>query len=516
MGSFWGELKRRNVFKVAVAYVVSAWVLIQVADIFLSTFDAPQWIMQAGIVLSVVGFPVFVILIWFYGPTPARVKPTSAKIPPKTQYAKSGDIHIAYQVFGEGDVDVVYMPGFTSQIEHYWDEPNFARWLRRFGSFARVILFDKRGTGLSDHVSELPGVDDRMDDVRAVMDAAGIERAAILGISEGGSLATLFAATYPSRSQALILYGAFAKFSSWFPTQEALDGFLEYAENNWGAGETMPMFAPSRKDDPAFQQWWAKQERLGANPRAAATLMRMNSQIDIADILHSVVVPTLVIHRTEDMVVNVEGGRFLAQNIPKAKYVELPGVDHLPFVGENAEQILDEIDKFLTGHRLAVDFNRALATVLFTEIVGSPAKAQELGDQAWGDLRVQHDKIVRQELKRYRGNEVQSTGDGFVVTFDGPTRAIRCAQAIVTAVNSLGIEVRAGLHTGEIEFVNNDARGIAVNIAAQVTALAHARDVIVSRTVKDLVAGSGIVFEDFGNHELKGVPDVWNLLRVTD
>ena len=434
---------------------------------------------------------------------------------PRTQYAKSGDVHIAYQVFGEGAVDLVFVPGFVSHIENYWDEPNFARWLRRLGSFSRVIMFDKRGTGLSDQVSELPGMDQRLDDVRAVMDEVGIERAAIFGISEGGSLATLFAATHPERSQALIIYGGFAQFSSWFPTQEALEGLIQYIDKNWGSGESMPMFAPTKEGDLAFQQWWGKFERLGASPGAVKTLMRMNSQIDITEILPSVNVPTLVIHRKDDTLVRVEAGRLLAERIPGAKYVELSGADHLPFVGENSDRILDEMEHFLTGETSAPNVERMLATVVFTDIVGSTAKAQALGDQAWGDLQDLHDKAVRKELARFRGNEIKWTGDGFLVAFDRPARAIQCALAIVNTVRALGLEVRAGIHTGEVDFLKNDIRGIAVHIASRVADLANGGDVVVSRTVKDLVAGSGISFQDYGTHELKGVPEQWKLFRAS-
>jgi class 3 adenylate cyclase len=434
---------------------------------------------------------------------------------PRTQYAKSGDVHIAYQVFGEGAVDLVFVPGFVSHIENYWDEPSFARWLRRLGSFSRVIMFDKRGTGLSDQVSELPGMDQRLDDVRAVMDAVGIERAVIFGISEGGSLSTLFAAIHPERTQALIVYGGFAQFSSWFPTQEALESLIQYIDKNWGSGESMPMFAPTKEGDLAFQQWWGKFERLGASPAAAITLMRMNNQINITEILPSINVPTLVIHRKDDVTVNVEGGRLLAERIPGAKYVELSGTDHLPWVGENSDRILDEMEHFLTGETSTPSVERVLATVVFTDIVGSTARAQTLGDQAWGDLQDLHDKAVRKELARFRGNEVKWTGDGFLAAFDRPARAIQCALAIVSTVRALGIEVRAGIHTGEVDFVKNDIRGIAVHIASRVADLANGGDVVVSRTVKDLVAGSGISFQDYGTHELKGVPEQWKLFRAS-
>ncbi len=433
---------------------------------------------------------------------------------PVTRYAKSGDVHIAYQVFGNGSVDLVLVPGFVSHIEHYWDEPSFAHWLRRLTNFARVVMFDKRGTGLSDRVSELPGIEQRMDDVGAVMDAVGIERAALLGISEGGSLATFFAAAQPDRCRMLVLYGAFAQFSSWFPTAEDLDAFIEYVDRDWGTGASLPRFAPSRQNDATFRDWWARRERLGASPSAAITLMRMNSQIDITAILPSVRVPTLVIHRTDDVTINVEGGRLLAERIPGARLIELPGVDHLPYVGDNSEQIADHIEEFLTGSKPADSSDRVLATVLFTDIVESTARAEALGDRRWRDLLEAHNKVVRAELERFRGSEVRFTGDGFLTTFDGPARAIRCALAIAGGVRPLGIDVRIGLHTGEVNFSGGDVHGIAVHIAARVAALSGAGETLVSRTVKDLVAGSGISFKDLGIHALKGIPEEWQLFRA--
>ena len=434
--------------------------------------------------------------------------------PIKTRYAKNGDISVAYQIFGEGDVDLVMVPGFISHIENYWDEPRWAQWLRRLGSFSRVILFDKQGTGLSDRSSKLPGMDERMDDVRAVMDSVGIEQAAIFGISEGGSLATLFAASHPDRSQALILYGAFAQFTSWFPTQEALEGLFQYIDSAWGSGESLPMFAPTMQDDLALKEWWGRFERLGASPGAAKKIMRMNSQIDITDILPSVKVPTLIIHRRDDVTVNVEGGRLLAERIPNAKYVELSGIDHLPFVGENPNQILDEMAQFLTGELRPIETERILATVLFTDIVDSTKRAAELGDRQWRDLLEGHHSLVRGELNRFRGQEVDTAGDGFLATFDGPARGIRCACAIRDSVSSLGITIRAGLHTGECEVMDDKVSGIALHIGARVMGVAGPSEVLVSNTVKDLVAGSGLHFNDRGVHDLKGVPGEWRLFAV--
>jgi len=433
---------------------------------------------------------------------------------PATRYAKSGDVHVAYQEFGDGPVNIVFVPGFVSHIDNYWTHPNVVRWLERLGSFARVVMFDKRGTGLSDHVGELPGMDERMDDVRAVMDAVGMERAAVFGISEGGSLAALFAAHHPQRCDALIAYGAFAQFTSWFPTEEALEGLFSYIDTDWGTGNSLPLFAPTSEGDVAFQEWWGRFERLGADPGAAITLMRMNSQIDITGILPSIHVPTLVIHRTEDTLIDFDAGELLAERIPNAQLVELPGRDHLPWVGEDPLRIIDEIEQFLTGTKSEPVVDRVLATLLFTDIVDSTITAGTVGDERWRNLLHAHDNAVRSELARFRGIEIKNTGDGFLATFDAPARAIRCALSICEAVRAVGLEVRAGLHTGEIHLVNGDVKGISVHIASRVADLAGPREVIVSRTVKDLIAGSGVTLEPYGTHSLKGVPEQWELFRA--
>jgi len=424
---------------------------------------------------------------------------------PVTRYAKSGDVHIAYQVFGNGSIDLVFAPGFISHIENYWDHPELARWLLRLGSFARVVIFDKRGTGLSDPVPEIPSLEQRMDDVRAVMDAVGIESAAQLGISEGGALAALFAATYPERCQRLVLYGTFAR---WPITANALEPYLKYVDRDWGTGRSLPIWAPSRRDDPTLQHWWGRFERLGASPSAAMAVLQMASQIDITDILSSVHVPTLIIHCTEDTLIDVECGRFLAQHIPGARLIELPGEDHLFFVHE---KIGDCIEEFLTGSIAIAESHRVLATVLFTDIVGSTARAEQMGDQCWHNMLDAHHTTVRRELARYRGNEIRSLGDGFLATFDGPARAVRCACAISEAVGPLDIQVRCGLHTGEIETAGDDVQGIAVHIASRVSALAEAGEILVSRTVKDLVAGSGLHFKERGKHSLKGLQEPMEL-----
>lgn len=435
-------------------------------------------------------------------------------MPPLTRYTKTGDVHIAYQVFGDGPVDLVLAPPFVSHIENYWDQPDLARWLHRLGSYARVAMFDKRGTGMSDRTSDLPGLDQRMDDVRAVMDAAGMDRAALLGISEGGPLMGFFAATHPDRCRALVLYGSFARFTSWLPTAEALEAFLAYIDRDWGSGKSLGMFAPSRQSDLAFQNWWGRFERLGASPAAAIALMRMNSQIDITDIVPTIRVPTLVIHRTNDVTINVEGGRFLADHIPGARYAELPGTDHIPCVGDNAAEIADLIEEFLTGSIAAVSTERVLATVLFIDIVGSTELAARLGDRRWRDLLDGYYAAARRELTHFRGREIDTAGDGLFAAFDGPARAIRCARAMSEAARGLGLDTRVGVHTGECEVIGEKIGGIAVHIGARVAGEANVSEILVSSTVKDLVAGSGIQFEDRGVHVLRGVPGEWRLCSV--
>ena len=407
----------------------------------------------------------------------------------------------------------MYIPGFISNIETYWEWPEFAEWLRRIGTRARVIIFDKRGTGLSDRLGQLPNLDQRMDDARAVMDAAGSKRAAIMGLSEGGSLATLFAGTHPERCSALILLGAFARFSDWFPTKQKFDAFVRYVDTSWGSGTSFVSFAPSKKGNIDFQRWWGRWERQGGSPSAVQSLMRMNSEINIAGILPSIHVPTLILHRTEDPTVGIEGGRFLAKHIPGARLVELDGADHLPWLGNNAGQIADMILDFIadpgTGTLSPTGSERRLATILFTDIVGSTDRARQLGDKTWRELLEAHDRTVRREIARFRGREVKALGDGFLAVFDGPARAIRCSRAITEAMEPLGIQVRAGLHTGEVEGSESDIHGIAVHLAARIMDEAGAGEVVVSRTVKDLVAGSDIEFDDTGEHFLRGIEQKW-------
>jgi pimeloyl-ACP methyl ester carboxylesterase/class 3 adenylate cyclase len=434
---------------------------------------------------------------------------------PETNYAKSGDIHIAYQVIGSGPFDLILVPGFISHVEWFWEEPACARFLSRLASFARLILFDKRGTGLSDHVAQMPTLEQRMDDVRAVLDAAGSQRAAVLGISEGGSMSMLFAATYPDRTAALVLYGAFTAFSSWVPTPEHLQHILEFIDSSWGTGASLPRFAPSVADDERFQRWWARHERLGASPGAAMALMRMNSEIDVRSVLPAIHVPTLVLHRKDDVTIDVEAGRYIGKNVPGAIYKELEGWDHIPWIG-GPDAILNEVEEFLTGVRHVEEPDRVLATVLFLDLVDSTKQAVALGDRRWRDKLEGYYGAVRQELGLYRGREISTAGDGVLTTFDGPARAIRCACAIREAVRRLGLEVRAGLHTGECEVMKSgaDVGGIAVHIGARVAALAGPGEVLVSSTVKDLVAGSGLRFQNRGTRSLKGVPTKWRLFAA--
>ncbi|MBR0934335.1 adenylate/guanylate cyclase domain-containing protein [Bradyrhizobium jicamae] len=437
---------------------------------------------------------------------------------PEIRYAKSGGVHIAYQVFGSGPVDLVIIPGFISNIEHYWDWPEAANWLSYLAGRARVIIFDKRGTGLSDRLGQLPSLEQRMEDARAVMDAVGVRRAAVMGFSEGGSLAVLLAAVHPERCSALVLYGAFARFSDWFPTKQKFEAFLNYVETSWGTGESFAAFAPSKKDNVEFKKWWGRWERLGGSPSAVASLMRLNSGINIDGILPTLRVPTLVLHRTEDPTVSIQAGRFLAKNVPHAALVELEGADHMCWFGENAMQIADTILDFIVtpggDTRNTVSSRRVLATILFTDIVGSTERAHKLGDRSWRELLQAHDATVRREILRFRGNEVKSTGDGFLAEFDGPARAIRCAVAITEAMAPLGIHVRAGLHAGEVERSDTDVHGIAVHLAARIMDTAPPGGVVVSRTVKDLIAGSGIELEAAGEHILKGLQEKWELFRV--
>jgi pimeloyl-ACP methyl ester carboxylesterase len=439
---------------------------------------------------------------------------------PLIRYAKSGDINLAYMVVGGGDLDVVMVPGFISHLEIGGENPRIQHLGGRLASFSRLLLFDKRGMGLSDPVPSAPPLQERMDDIRAVMDAAGFERAAILGFSEGAPLAILFAATYPDRVKALVLYGAMAR-TTWAPdypigsTKEALiESGRELVMPYWGTGATLDAFAPSAADDPAMVRWVARYERFAASPKMLEQMFDMFYDTDVREILPTVNVPTLVIHRTGDRVVNVRAGRYLAEHIAGAKYVELPGPDHALWAGDS-DAIIDEIQEFLTGVRAEPEIDRVLATVMFTDIASSTEHAAQMGDRRWRELLDEHDAIVIRLVDQYKGRYIKHTGDGCLATFDGPGRAVQCASAIRTSVQRLAIDVRAGLHAGEVELRGDDVGGIAVHIGARVCALADAGEILVSRTVKDLVIGSGLAFADRGEHELKGVPGEWQIYALS-
>ena len=425
-------------------------------------------------------------------------------------------MHVAYQVFGEGDLDLVLVTGFVTHIELIWEHEPAARLLQSLGSFARVIQFDRRGAGLSDPVATAPTLEERMDDVRAVMDAAGSERAALVGVSEGVPMSIMFAATYPERVQSMVLIGGMARSTyaddyPWpLPVEALMESAGEFVLPYWGQGTMVEVVAPSQAEDADARAWFARIERATASPGMLASLAQMFLDIDVRDVVPTVHVPTLVLHRRHDRLVNVRNGRWLAEHLPDARLVELPGSDH-SLLYEEPESALGEVQEFLTGTRSTPTPDRMLATVLFTDIVDSTKTATELGDRRWREVLEGHQRAVRDALTRFDGREVKSTGDGFLATFDGPARGIHCARAILDSSDPLGIRVRAGLHTGECEVMGDDIGGIAVHIAARVSAYAGGGEVLVSRTVKDLVAGSGIVFTDRGTHELKGVPDVWQL-----
>lgn len=437
-----------------------------------------------------------------------------------TRYVKSGEFNIAYQVVGDGAVDLVLIPGWVSHLEVGWEDPLQARFLRRLASFSRLILFDKRGTGMSDRVSvqQLPPLEERVDDVRAVMDAVGSERAALFGLSEGGPMAVLFSAAHPARTSAVILYGTVAKVVwdetyPWGLRPEEVERFIRLCEEQWGEPVMVDLFAPSLAQDPEFRASFARRLRMGASPGAVVGYIRMLCDVDVRHVLPMVRVPTLVLSRRGDRLTHPDAGRDLAARIPGARFMELPGEDHTPWVGDT-EPLVGEIEEFLTGIRHRPDDDRVLATVLFTDIVSSTERAGEMGDQRWKDLLDAHDDLARQQVERFRGRLVKFTGDGVLATFDGPARAVRCATTLRDGVAGLGVEVRAGLHTGEIELRGADIGGIAVHIAQRICSVAHSREIIASSTVKDLVAGSGLHFADRGVHRLRGVPDEWHAFTV--
>ncbi|MFL5820686.1 MAG: adenylate/guanylate cyclase domain-containing protein [Solirubrobacteraceae bacterium] len=428
---------------------------------------------------------------------------------PKTQYARNGDVSIAYQVLGDGPLDLVIVPGFISHLELDWTEPLQTRFFRRLSSFSRLIRFDKRGTGLSDPVAGIPTLEERMEDVHAVLDVVGSERAVLFGWSEGGPMAVLFAATYPDRTAALVLYGTFVSGAALGPQLEQV---LEVVDQRWGEGSILDLFAPSVAHEEVRRRLTGTYERASASPGMARALVEAVRRTDVTPALSAIQAPTLVLHRRDENI-PVEGARETAKAIPGARLVELEGRDHLPFIGDS-DAIVDEVEEFLTGARHTREPDRVLATVLFTDIVGSTERAGEMGDSRWRELLESHNALVCEQVERFDGRPVKSTGDGFLATFDGPAKAIRCASTITAEVRRLGIEVRAGIHTGECERMNGDVGGLAVHIGARVGSLAPPGHVVVSSTVRDLVAGSGIDFVERGTEVLKGVPGEWRLYSV--
>jgi class 3 adenylate cyclase len=439
---------------------------------------------------------------------------------PETRYARSGDVHVAYQTLGDGPIDVVFIDQWWSNVDTQWEVPPLAGMLDRLASFSRLILLDKRGTGLSDPVplGGLPTLEEWMDDIRAVLDAVCSERAALLSGVGASYLTILFAATYPNRTSALVLIDGYARllgaddYLPWlpraFPPEEG-----ESIRAGWGRGILLKRLAPDEANDPAIVQAFAAYERQSASPGTGKAMLQALYEADVRLVLPAIQVPTLVIAHAQSARIPIEHSRYLAEHIAGATYVELPGNANLPWAGDQA-RLVAEVQEFLTGDRPREEPDRVLATVLFTDIVGSTKRAAELGDHRWRSLLAAHDRAARTELERHRGREIDTTGDGFLAVFDGPARAIRCAAAIRDAVAVLGLEIRSGLHTGEVELADGKVKGIAVHIGARVSALAGANEILVSTTVKDLVIGSGIAFEDRGIHELKGVPGEWRLYRA--
>jgi class 3 adenylate cyclase len=427
----------------------------------------------------------------------------------RTLYARSGDASIAYQVLGEGPIDLVLINGPASHLELIWEEPATARCFEQLASFSRLVLFDRRGTGLSDPVSRPPTLEQQMDDLRAVLEAVGVQRTAIWGASDLG-LSALFAATYPERVTSLVLSSVAPQGGATL-TAELQSKFLDAVESRWGDGTLLEVFAPSQVGNRAFEEWWGRLQRSAVSPGMARQLMEMIAQTDLRPILPTINVPTLVTHQTYDRYIPAELGREVASLIPGARFIEYPGQDTYIWVESSS---VEDVEEFLTGRRPDQTHDRVLATVLFTDIVGSTEHASRLGDGGWRALLDEHNSLIRSELTRWRGTEIKTIGDGFLATFDGPARAVRCAAEIVDAVNALGLRIRAGLHTGECELVAGDVAGIAVHIGARVMSCADADEVLASSTVKDLVVGSGLRFTDRGPHALKGVPDEWRLYAL--
>jgi pimeloyl-ACP methyl ester carboxylesterase len=441
-------------------------------------------------------------------------------MPPRTQYAKSGEISIAYQVLGNGPVDLVYAQGWLSHIELAWENPDYARFLTRLGSFARLIRFDRRGMGLSDRDVGSSTLEERVDDIRAVMDAVDSSRAAILAVSEAGYMATMFAATHPERTSSLILCGSFAKGCAahdypWTMTMEEREAESDALQASWSEPFNLDEAAPSVAHDQACREWLGAYLRSAASPGAVRSLNRLIAEMDVRSILPTIRVPTLVLHRTGDRWINVAEGRYLAEHIPGARFVELPGDDHIPWWGEQ-DRLMGEIQEFVTGVRTGAPTERVLLTVLVTDIVGSTERAAAVGDRKWKDQLQAHDAAVRRQLRNFEGQEINTTGDGFILSFMGPTRAIQCAQSIIRELQHLGISVRIGLHTGECERRGKDISGLALHIASRIVDKSSPQHILVSSTVKELVVGSGINFSMEGTHSLKGVPGEWPLYGVVN
>ena len=442
--------------------------------------------------------------------------------PPDTRYAERAGQHVAYQVVGDGPVDIVFIAEWWNQVEAMWDEPLVSSVLHRLASFSRLICFDKRGVGLSDPVAlgDSMVLDDWLDDLESVMDAAGSERAVVVGCSGGGPLSLLFAASRPERVTGLVLVNSYARFARApdYPIgvpPQVIEWGLRYIEEGWGTGEHLEVLAPSLAGDVQFRKWWARYQRQALSPGSAAVIQRMLFALDVRSILPTVRAPTLVLHRKDDAFIRIGFGRFLADNLPDGRLMELPGSDHVFFAGD-ADALVDEIEAFATGEHPGPSVDRVLSTLLFTDVVGSTDHAVAVGDRAWKTLLDRHDAALRREIDRFRGVEVDRAGDGFFISFDGPGRAVHCALAISRAVRELGIEVRAGLHTGEVELRRDGLSGLAVHVAARVSSMGGAGDVLTTSTVRDLVVGSGLHFTDRGRHRLKGVPDDWQVFAVTD
>jgi pimeloyl-ACP methyl ester carboxylesterase len=439
-------------------------------------------------------------------------------VPPLTRYAVADGVHIAYQTIGDGPRDLLFVPGFVSNVEHWWDEPAATRFFERLAAFSRVILFDKRGTGLSDRVADVAVLERRVDDLTVVLDAVGAGHAVVVGASEAGPTCAVFAATHPERVSALVLVGAMARWTSapdypWARSALTYKMVMRTMQASWGTGITMPLYAPSRWADAGLRSWWARLERTGAGPGALHALLEANMNLDVRPVLPSIRVPTLVLHSAGDRAVKIGGSRYIASVIPDAKFVQLPGSDHV-FFGSDSDALLVEIQEFVTGVRPPPGADRVLVTVLFADLVGSTELLARIGDERWRSLLAEFRRLVRTELGRSGGREIDNPGDGFLASFDGPARAVRCALAIRAALGSIDLSVRQGLHTGEVEIVGAKLEGLAVHLGARVAGAASGGEILVSSTVKDLVAGSGLRFTDRGTHQLKGVPDEWHLYAV--